>query len=321
MKRQSSSPDKAARLSATPSRRDVLASFADIRCFEARGERAPNKPLLLLYALGRLQAEGRDRLTYDETHEDLARLLRQFGSPRQRVHPEQPFGRLKADGLWELQHADDPALWTASGDLKVKGAKEVGVTGGLPAGMAQRLRKDPALLREVVHQLLDGAFPPSLHPTILDSVGLDLETPGAARQRDPRFAYEVLKAYRRRCAFCGLGLRLGDGVVGLDAAHIRWHAAGGPSTISNALVLCALHHRLFDQGALTLDLEHHIRLSDELSGEGLHDISRLEGQRSALPDRMTDRPAAEHLAWHHGQVFKGKVPGMPGQLDGSRLSS
>lgn len=320
MTRRSSSPDEAAR-STTPSRRDVLASFADIRCFEARGERAPNKPLLLLYALGRLQAEGRERLAYDETHEDLARLLRQFGSPRQRVHPEQPFGRLRADGLWELQLADDPALWTASGDLKVKGAREVGVTGGLPAGMAQRLRKDPALLREVVHQLLDSAFPPSLHPAILDAVGLDLEIPGAARQRDPRFAYEVLKAYRRRCAFCGLGLRLGDGVVGLDAAHIRWHAAGGPSTIANAMALCVLHHRLFDQGALTLDLDHHIRLSDELSGEGLHEIGRLEGQLPGLPDHEADKPAAEHLVWHHGQVFKGKGAGRLGHLDVGRRFS
>lgn len=170
------------------------------------------------------------------------------------------------------------------------------------------------MLREVVHQLLDGAFPPSLHPAILDAVGLDLESSGTARQRDPRFAYEVLKAYRRRCAFCGLGLRLGDGVIGLDAAHIRWHAAGGPSTIANAMALCALHHRLFDQGALTLDLDHHIRLSDELSGEGLHEIGRLEGQASALPDLVADRPAAEHLVWHHGQVLKGKAAGRLGQL-------
>lgn len=122
MKGRSSSPDEAAR-SATPSRRDVLESFANIRCFEARGERAPNKPLLLLYALGRLQAEGRKRLGYEETHEDLANLLRQFGSPRRRVHPEQPFGRLVADGLWQLEQADDPALWTASGDLKVAAAR------------------------------------------------------------------------------------------------------------------------------------------------------------------------------------------------------
>ncbi len=63
MKRRSSSPDKLAPPPAASLRSDVLASFADIRCFEARGERAPNKPLLLLYALGRLQAEGRERLT------------------------------------------------------------------------------------------------------------------------------------------------------------------------------------------------------------------------------------------------------------------
>jgi putative restriction endonuclease len=292
---------------ATPatSRQSVLDLFSKVRCFEARGERAPNKPLLLIYALGRLQADGVDRLSYAETHDPLAHLLRQFGSPRQTVHPEQPFGRLAADGLWQLELADHPSLWTSKGDLKIGLARTIGIKGGFPPAIAEQLRQDQSLLREVAHAVLDQAFPPSLHNAITATVGLDLEGPAAVRRRDPRFAYDVLVAYRRRCAFCGLGLRLGDALVAIDAAHIRWHAASGPSTLDNGLALCALHHRLFDQGALTLDNDYRIRLADELSGEGLADLGRLEGKPSAVPENAEARPAAAHLLWHHRQVFKG----------------
>lgn len=235
----------------TSSRAELLQLFAGIRCFEAKRERAANKPLLLLYALGRLQA-GELRLPYAQTHEPVAHLLRQFGTPRQRIHPEAPFSRLAADGLWELAHADDPSFWTASGDLKTGPARAAGVTGGFRKPIAEELRRDASLLRQVAHELLDRAFPPSLHAPILEAVGLDLEGGPRQRPRDPRFAYEVLRAYRRRCAMCGFGLRLGDGLVALDAAHIRWHAAEGPDSLDNGLALCALHHRLFDHGALTV---------------------------------------------------------------------
>jgi putative restriction endonuclease len=38
----------------------------------------------------------------------------------------------------------------------------------------------------------------------------------------------------------------------LDAAHIRWHQAGGPDIEGNGLALCALHHKTFDLGAFTV---------------------------------------------------------------------
>jgi hypothetical protein len=40
--------------------------------------------------------------------------------------------------------------------------------------------------------------------------------------------------------------------VALDAAHIRWHQAGGPDEEANGLALRVLHHKLFDLGAFTV---------------------------------------------------------------------
>jgi len=53
----------------------------------------------------------------------------------------------------------------------------------------------------------------------------------------------VLRAYEYRCAVCGFDVRLGSVSIALDAAHIRWHQAGGPETESNGLALCVLRER------------------------------------------------------------------------------
>lgn len=43
------------------------------------GERAPHKPLVLLYALGRLQHTGTSKMAYADVEKDLKRLLDEFG--------------------------------------------------------------------------------------------------------------------------------------------------------------------------------------------------------------------------------------------------
>jgi hypothetical protein len=63
------------------------------------GERAPHKPLLLLYALGRLQRTGSSRMAFAEAEGDLRRLLEEFGPPRS-TSPGYPFHHLTTDGLW-----------------------------------------------------------------------------------------------------------------------------------------------------------------------------------------------------------------------------
>jgi len=60
----------------------------------------------------------------------------------------------------------------------------------------------------------------------------------------------VLEAYLAECCVCGFSLRLVDDLIGVDAAHIRWHAHGGPDEVPNGLALCGLHHRLFDHGPM-----------------------------------------------------------------------
>jgi putative restriction endonuclease len=43
----------------------------------------------------------------------------------------------------------------------------------------------------------------------------------------------VLRAWDRQCAFCGYDGQLAAASVGIDAAHVRWFAFGGPDALDN----------------------------------------------------------------------------------------
>lgn len=110
----------------------------------------------------------------------------------------------------------------------------------------------PELTGVVAAHLLERHFAPGLHEELLEAVGLELGTPVATRRRDTAFRASVLEAYLAECCVCGFSLRLVDGLIAVDAAHIQWHSHGGPDEVTNGLALCALHHRLFDHGAITV---------------------------------------------------------------------
>ena len=207
---------------------DVLQRF-DALCTWKQGEqRAPHKPLLVLYALG-LWQRGQAEVRFRDAEPDLRALLQEFGPPRKSDHPEQPFWRLQRDGVWTV---DAPAgMPLKKGDTipKVDALRSPEVRGGFSDEVRSALTADPTLLARIAEQILARHFPESLHQDILDAVGLTLEAVYTKRRRDPSFRQRVLNAYEYRCAVCGFDVRLGSVSIGLDAAHIRWHQAGGPA--------------------------------------------------------------------------------------------
>lgn len=81
---------------------NIRARFHDLGVWQRGGERAPYKPLLLLYALGRY-AHGAPRLLeYAKLDKELTRLFREFGPPRAAYHSVYPFWYLRTDGIWEV---------------------------------------------------------------------------------------------------------------------------------------------------------------------------------------------------------------------------
>jgi putative restriction endonuclease len=160
----------------------------------------------------------------------------------------------------------------------------------------------------IAQRLLEQHFPESLHQDILEAVGLTLETGSRTRRRDPSFRERVLKAYEFRCAVCGFDVRLGSVSIALDAAHIRWHQAGGPDVEQNGLALCVLHHKTFDLGAFTLR-EGVVLVSDRAHGTaGFQEwLMAFHGRPVRDPQRPDWRPGLGHLEWHSREVFKGEA--------------
>ncbi len=84
---------------------DILRRFDALRVWkrEKEGEKAPHKPLLILYALARWR-QGLTTVSFREVEKDLKDLLREFGPPRKSDHPEEPFWRLQNDDVWTEKH-------------------------------------------------------------------------------------------------------------------------------------------------------------------------------------------------------------------------
>jgi putative restriction endonuclease len=288
----------------------VLDQFDRLSVWKRGGERAPHKPLLVLYALGKWSRGETADIPFREVDAALTDLLKEFGPPRQSHHSEYPFWRLQNDGVWVV-HASGP-LTPRQGNTDAKKSELLAkdAAGGFSPEVQAAFGADPALVSEIAARLLEGHFAESVHPDILDAVGLRLGAgKAAARSRDPHFRRRVLTAYEYRCAVCGFDVRLGQVAVALDAAHIRWHQAGGPDREGNGLALCVLHHKLFDLGAYTLTPEGLLAVSDQAHGGTAFREALLghHGRAVRRPQRPEWNPEPDFLAWHAREVFKGQA--------------
>ena len=286
---------------------DILKQFNAINIWKQGDQRAPHKPLLILYALGRWQ-RGLKEVTFCEAEPKLTELLQRFGPQRKSDHPEQPFWRLQKDGVWVV-HAPANLPMKARDDIPRVGALRCPeVRAEFTPSVQSALAADPSLVAKIAANILTEHFPESYHEDILDEVGLTLETVITSRKRDPKFRNRILTAYEYRCAVCGFDVRLGSVPIALDAAHIRWHQAGGPDTEVNGLALCVLHHKTFDLGAFTVT-DGLVLVSNQVFGTtGLAEILLAHhGKPIRPPQNPKWNPEPEHLHWHGREVFKGEA--------------
>jgi putative restriction endonuclease len=285
--------------------------FGDLTVWKRGDQRAPHKPLLVLYAMGRL-AQGDRWLRFSEIESDLTELLKEFGPPRKSHHPEYPFWHLQSDGVWVVPEAEILEMRQSASNPPKTELREKEARGGFPEDIYRAFRDDLELRREIAQLLLSAHFPSSLHEDIATAVGLDLEGTTSER-RDPEFRTRVLRAYQYQCAICGFDLQVGTNrsPIGVEAAHIKWKQAQGPDDISNGIALCALHHKMFDKGALHITEDLHLLVSEAVHGSEPH-LSRLRdqhGNRIQTPQRTTYYPDGEAVTWHVNEVFRGPARG------------
>jgi putative restriction endonuclease len=295
-------------------RDELLGRLSALRGAPIAGRRAPHKPLLLLWLLGRFAEFGSTAVTYQEAELPVSRLINDFGPPvtstaRAKERAAMPFVHLERE-LWDLRDTGGAAVGP---DTAERGSvlRRLGAHGRLHPAVEVALA-EPGTLAAAVRLLLEEHFTPALEGPICEAAGLDETLYGAApaaggpRRRRAGFAEEVLRAYAYACAFCGFDGMLGRSPVGLQAAHVRWHSQEGPDEVANGLALCTLHHTLFDLGVLGLLPGLRIQVSELYSARGPAGgaVHALHGQQVTPPQRGRPAPAAEFVLWHGRQVFK-----------------
>ena len=288
-------------------REEIIQTFETLSLWRREGERAPHKPLLVLYAIGRLLRDGIRLIPYSEIDEDLERLLREFGPRRANYGTHYPFWRLQNDGIWEITDADQ-IRQTASGDALRSDLIRYDVSGGFPEDIAHQLQNDSTLSFDIIQSLLDAHFPSSLHEDILQAVGIEFPLPIFNQQSNNiNFRANILSAYEYKCAVCSFDVRLGSSPIALEASHIRWRQANGPDEVINGLALCSLHHKLFDRGAFTLSAQLEILVSEEIHGSvGFEEwLMRFHGETLNFPQRQSYQPHESFIDWHIREVFQG----------------
>ncbi|WP_433990387.1 hypothetical protein SuNHUV7_20280 (plasmid) [Pseudoseohaeicola sp. NH-UV-7] len=287
---------------------DILKRFDSIRTYSKDGKLAPHKPLLLLYALSKLKNERIRRIVFNDAEDIVSPLIKTYGPFRAKASVAYPFARLANDksNIWWVEEHEK----NVSGDLSVTEARDRRLKAGFSDDVLAALEADPKLIDNLAFDVLERNFPPSLHQDILDAVGLYLGNDEVEsvirRKRDPRFRINVLNAYYEQCCVCKYDIRMNGASVALEAAHIKMHSAGGPDEVINGLSLCVMHHKLFDLGAITINNDLKVRVSERVGGDWGRKLNDEFHEREiALPRNDGMLPAASYIQWHNMQVFKG----------------
>ncbi len=298
---------------------DLVRRFESLQIWRSGGTRAPHKPLLLLWALGRC-LHGYPRLSpFDQVDTELRKLLYRFGPHRKTVHTEDPFWRLQKDGVWEIDRPDHVGR-TPDGSGAIKSdLRKHSIHGGFREMDYLAFRTDPNLIFRIASSLVASHFPITLHDEIFEATlgeshgSIDTEITieddwviTKQRRRNPYFREKVLAAYGPRCAVCEFAGELHGRPLALEAAHIKWHEAKGPAIVENGLVLCSLHHRLFDKGAFTLSPELNVIVANSVRGNGVVDaLQRFGGKPlKGLSLLHPQKPDLKFLDWHRKEVFR-----------------
>ena len=282
--------------------------------------RAPHKPLLALWAIGRCVRREQRLVSYKQIDEELARLMSLFGPHGRPKNTHYPFWRMLNDGIWEV---DRPELvrTTKSNDAYKLDLLRHQICGGLTATDYATLQNNPMLARRIAGELVARHFPQSIHEEVLEATIFPVSPPyldesecrvdwlvTKRRWRDPTFRARVLSAYKGTCAVCEFSGRFLDldQPLAIEAAHVKWHECDGPALVENGLALCALHHRLFDKGAFTVLPDLTVIVSPAVRGDGVDNaLGQYDNKYLHVrPRKGFPPPRPEFLHWHGNEVFK-----------------
>jgi hypothetical protein len=167
------------------SRERLLRKVSEVTVWKKGDERAPHKPLLILYALGKL-LEGENEIRFKDFYEPFRNLLQEFGPPRKSYHPEFPFWYLRTEGFWEVEPATGWMMKKGGSSPSKSDLLDRNAVGRFVPEVQYLFLHDLDLPGEVVSLVLKNHFPDSIHDDVLEATHLE-QLPTAKPKRDPRF--------------------------------------------------------------------------------------------------------------------------------------
>jgi putative restriction endonuclease len=285
---------------------ELKKAVLSVKRWSRSDQRAPNKPLMMIYALSEyIKGHGQLFSFEHEVENQVNELLSRFGPSRKSYHSLYGFWRLINDGFWRLDNAADCLPRKSNTDPPKSELLKYKVMGGFSDEAYQLLKSNNDLTIELIELLLSENFPESMISDIASHLSLELNVIHT-RKRDPSFRRDVLRAYNYQCAVCGYDLRMDDVSFGLEAAHIKWKQFHGPCNINNGLALCAIHHKAFDKGVMGFDSNLRVILSKLLNGSEIVQslFYKFEGKRIYEVRNPIWKPNDSYLGWHKAEVFK-----------------
>ena len=154
---------------------NIEEQFQFLNVWKKGDERAPHKPLLILYALSKCINENQRLIPYRQIDQDLKKLLIEFGPYRKSYHPEFPYWHLQSDGLWKIDNLEQIDTSSFKTSVKKRVFLDTNSKGGFPEEVYQAFRNDRKLAIKVLETVLTAHFPESIHEDILAELGLDKE--------------------------------------------------------------------------------------------------------------------------------------------------
>lgn len=286
---------------------DLIEKIQAISRWRRGDQRAPHKPLMLLYALSQYK-QGHERLFRfeDEVDQQVKNLLVQYGPSRKAYHSEYPFWRLanEKERFWVLKNGENCIPRNSNTDPKKSELIKYNVMAGFDKESFKKISANPNIIDKISSKLIQDNFPETIQEELFVRFGFDVIT--STKSRDPEFRKKVLRAYNYKCAVCGFDLAMDTIPLAIEAAHIKWKQFFGPCEISNGLALCSIHHKALDKGAITLNSDFKINVSSSVTGGQW--VERLIWDFDAKPIRLPRNscyyPAEDMIEWHVREVFK-----------------
>lgn len=285
-----------------------------IRPDSSHGQRAPYKALLLLWMISRVTNGGSPSVTFREAEPELVEFMRGYVLGK-RLRVEYPFVYLASSSdLWQVKNHIGDDIYQMTEPIPPRRKQPARETrsflleeavGSLTSQFVTALATED-VRSSVVNELLNMQLPESSHIEVLESVELARKVSYQARWRNPKFVSDVKEAYDNECAFCGFDIKLNGSPIALECAHIQWHARKGPDHVENGLLLCSLHHKLFDVGVLGIDDQRSIVVSSKAAGDSEYASNSLEdlaGSKVRMPVEGFRAPHPDFIRWHRKEVF------------------